>query len=217
MTLDGERKREGGDIVFVDSENTPRERVYDIEATIEPSAESTPQNNKAMDAVNALIKAKPRASIKNTFLEGFMKPSANAEEDNSRSNTRNRDSLQVEIDKKLKEMREKQSRKADGNPSGDQGRLNERLNKKAVNDTPFGTEPQNSKATTKQNTAKNTANNTPMNKAVNINEQMKKDMAGQKASYGKGSTLHKKTMSTTVPTKKPVAQSKVAMSLGLDK
>ena len=73
MTLDGERKREGGDIVFVDSENTPRERVYDIEATIEPSAESTPQNNKAMDAVNALIKAKPRASIKNTFLEGFMK------------------------------------------------------------------------------------------------------------------------------------------------
>ena len=107
MTLDGERKREGGDIVFVDSENTPRERVYDIEATIEPSAESTPQNNKAMDAVNALIKAKPRASIKNTFLEGFMKPSTNAEEDNSRSNMRNRDSLQVEIDKKLKEMREK--------------------------------------------------------------------------------------------------------------
>jgi hypothetical protein len=45
LTLDDERKREGGDIVFVDSENTPRARVYDIEATIEPSAESTPQNN----------------------------------------------------------------------------------------------------------------------------------------------------------------------------
>lgn len=93
-----------------------------------------------------------------------MKPSTKADEDNSRSNARNRDSLQVEIDKKLKEMREKQSRKADGNPSGDQGRL------KAVNDTPFGTEPQNSKVTSKQNTAKNTANNTPMNKQVNINE-----------------------------------------------
>ena len=56
-----------------------------------------------------------------------------------------------------------------------------------------------------------------MNKAVNINDQMKKEMAGQKGSYGKAGTLHKKTVSTAFPTKKPVAQSKVAMSLGLDR
>ncbi len=119
MALDDGKKREGGDIVFVDSENTPRERVYDIEATIEPSAESTPQNNKAMDAVNALIRAKPRASVKNAFLEGLIKPSNKADEGKSGANMRNRDSLQAEIDKKLKEMREKRGGKAEANPSGD--------------------------------------------------------------------------------------------------
>lgn len=78
-------------------------------------------------------------------------------------------------------MREKKTKKAEGNPSysflsGDQSKS------RLVNDTPFGTEPQNSKNTSKQNTAQNTANNTPMNKEVNINEQMKKQMSGQKAS-----------------------------------
>ena len=56
-----------------------------------------------------------------------------------------------------------------------------------------------------------------MNKVVNINDQMKKEMTGQKASLAKGSSMHKKTASTTLPTKKPVTQSKVAMSLGLDR
>jgi len=90
-----------------------------------------------------------------------------------------------------------------------------------VNDTPFGTEPWTSKATSKHtttfNTANNTANNTPMSKAVNINEQMKKDMPGQKASYLKGNTMHKKTASTAFPAKKPATSSKVAVSAGLDR
>ena len=118
LTPDDRKQEDGGDIVFVDSENTPRERVYDIEATIEPS-ESTPQHSAGMDTVNALLKSKPRASIKNTFLEGLIKPSNKRDDENSGSNMRNRDSLQAEIDKKLREMREKKTRKAEGNPSGD--------------------------------------------------------------------------------------------------
>jgi hypothetical protein len=52
-----------------------------------------------LEAVNALLQAKPRASIKNTFLAGFVKPAA--DEDTSKPDARNRDSLQVEIDRKL--------------------------------------------------------------------------------------------------------------------
>jgi hypothetical protein len=55
-----------------------------------------------------------------------------------------------------------------------------------------------------------------MSRVVNINEQMNKEMAGPKASHSKGSTLHKKTASTAIPAKKP-AQSKVAVSAGLDR
>ena len=73
--------------------------MYDIEATIEPSADSSPQHSRALEAVNALLQAKPRASIKNTFLAGFVKPAA--DEDTSKPDARNRDSLQVEIDRKL--------------------------------------------------------------------------------------------------------------------
>ena len=75
------------------------------------------------------MKAKPRASINNPFLEGFIKPKNKAadevDEDKSKPNTRHRDSLQAEIDRKLQEMREKKSKNRS----------------KAVNDTPFGTEP----------------------------------------------------------------------------
>jgi hypothetical protein len=75
------------------------------------------------------MKAKPRASINNPFLEGFIKPKTKAAEevddDKSKPNARHRDSLQAEIDRKLQEMREKKSKNRS----------------KAVNDTPFGTEP----------------------------------------------------------------------------
>jgi len=55
-----------------------------------------------------------------------------------------------------------------------------------------------------------------MSRGVNINEQMNKEMAGQKAPQLKGTTLHKKTASTANPAKKP-GQSKVAVSAGLDR